>query len=137
MTDLVVEERKITVDEYMALRNSTKWQAVTNEQAGKALQNDLFSVCVSQNESIVGIGRMIGDGAIYFYIQDIIIAPELQNKGIGRLIMNSIDQYLNRNAPKGAFIGLMAAEGTHAFYQNFGFKIRPNDRPGMYKIMKQ
>ena len=135
MTQLLVEERKISVDEYLQLRNTTNWQSVTRDQVDRALQSDLYSVCVTNKGSVVGMGRVIGDGAIYFYIQDLIVVPELRNKGIGRTIMNSIDQYLIKNAPDGAFVGLMAAEGTYAFYQNFGFKARPNDRPGMYKII--
>ena len=82
------------------------------------------------------MGRVIGDGSIYFYIQDLIVLPEYQEMGVGRLIMEQIEKYLQNNAPKGAFIGLMAAENTTGFYENFGYMVRPEQKPGMFKYIK-
>ena len=129
-----VELRKIRTEEYQRLRSTTNWRQIPEIIVTKALEKDLFSVCILKKEKIVGMGRVIGDGSIYFYIQDVIVLPEFQMLGIGKLIMDQIENYLNNNAPNGAFIGLMAAEGTVAFYQSFGYRNRPESRPGMYKI---
>ena len=83
------------------------------------------------------MGRVIGDGAIYFYIQDVIVLPEFQKFGLGKLIMNQIEAYLNKNAPHNAFIGLMAADGVQKFYEKFGYRQRPGGRPGMYKMISK
>ena len=129
-----LEMRKIRVEEYLQLRGSTDWHSVSREQVDKALRNDLFSVCVVYKQELVGIGRVIGDNALYFYIQDVIVLPEHKGKGVGRIIMNSIEDYLANSTRSGAFIGLMAAEGTRAFYEKFKFISRPDGRPGMYMI---
>ena len=101
------------------------------------LQNSLFSVCVVLENEVIGCGRVIGDRGIYFYVQDIIVLPEFQGKGIGSLIMNPIMEYLKAHARDGAFIGLMAARGVSKFYERYGFKERPSNAPGMFRVLRK
>ena len=131
----IVEERPISKEEYLELRKSTDWNQVSNEAAALGLINDLFSICITHAGKTIGIARIIGDGAIYYYIQDLIVLPEYQEMGVGRLIMEQIEDYLQKNAPSGAFIGLMAAEDTAAFYKKFGYAVRSDQRPGMFKYI--
>ncbi|KAA3625837.1 MAG: GNAT family N-acetyltransferase, partial [Bacteroidetes bacterium] len=63
----------------------------------------------------------------------IIVRPEYQKTGIGKLIMEQIEGFLQTSAPKNAFIGLMAAEGVKRFYHKFGYQERPANGPGMFK----
>lgn len=135
MKSFKIELRKITGSEYQTIRNTTDWPVFELDIIDKALEKDLFSVCVLDKKKIVGIGRVIGDGAIYFYIQDVIVIPEYQKKGIGKLIMNCIEKFLHQNAKKGSFIGLMAAKGVKDFYVKYSFQERSSDKPGMYKII--
>ena len=130
---LIIEERPIKVNEYQALRASTNWSQLGSDQVKQALSKDLYSVCVKVENKTVGMARIVGDGAIYFYIQDLIVLPEFQNQGIGRHIMDYIEEYLKNNTPRGSFIGLMAAEGTVDFYEGFGYKVRSDLSPGMFK----
>nr|WP_244163261.1 GNAT family N-acetyltransferase [Paenibacillus pectinilyticus] len=62
------------------------------------------------------------DGRIYFYIQDIAVLSEHQNKGIGKLIRGTIKEYLKESAPEKSFIGLFASQGKESFYNKYGFK---------------
>ncbi len=132
-----VELRKISTEEYQRLRSTTNWGQIPNDHVSKALEKDLFSVCILENDKVVGIGRVIGDGVIYFYVQDVIVLPQFRNQGVGQLIMNQIENYLDQMAPDGAFVGLMAAEGTEGFYQNFGYQSRPKSGPGMFKNLSR
>lgn len=132
-----IECRKILIEEYQQLRKTTNWNSVEDKAVEKALGRDLFSICVFDEDKIIGMGRVIGDGAIYFYIQDIIVLPEYQGKGIGNLIMNNIETFINKNDYNNSFVGLMAAKGTIGFYDNFGYLKRPENKPGMYKIIKK
>lgn len=63
------------------------------EVAEESLNQSLFGVTVQYQGKVVGMGRVIGDGRIFFYIQDIAVLPEHQNKGIGKLIMETIQEY--------------------------------------------
>lgn len=133
--NVTLEHRPPTVREYQKLRASTTWKALPDKMVGKGLGNTLFSICVCVEGSIIGTGRVIGDGAMYFYIQDVIVLPEFRRTGIGMLIMKEIEAYLDRRADKDSFVGLMAADGVADFYHKFGYKLRPDNAPGMYKMI--
>ena len=137
MENLKIEKRRLNINEYQTLRGTTDWFAIADEVVDKSLKNDLFSVCVIADGTLVGMGRIVGDGAIYFYIQDIIVIPGYQSKGIGVMIMNEIEGYLKENAFNNSFIGLMAADGVQQFYHKFGYFERAETRPGMSKLMKK
>ena len=123
--------------EYNKIRNTTAWDKLDLATIEKGLKKSLFSVCLYDVDKLIGIGRIVGDGSIYFYIQDIIVIPEYQGKGFGKIIMNEIMQYIDDNANHNSFIGLMAAVGVENFYHKFGFKTRPASRPGMFLVYKK
>lgn len=127
----------LAVKDYQALRGTTNWSPVPNHQVQKALEHDLFSVCAYVNGKAVGMGRIIGDGAIYFYIQDLIVHPELQGKGVGTAIMTAMEAFLDQTVKGYAFVGLMAADGVEAFYRGFGYTKRNDTSPGMFKVIQK
>ena len=135
----ILVERSPTAGEYQKLREAVGWGNVDFEATEVGLHNPLFSVCVIYNyeDNVIGCGRVVGDGGIYFYIQDVIVLPEFQGKGIGKRIMASIMDYLKACAPPNAFVGLMAAKGVSKFYERYDFMERPADAPGMFKIRKK
>ncbi len=136
MSTFNVEIRKLRVEEYQSLRKTTGWDMLEDKVVSAALENDLFSLCVYDNEKLIGMGRVVGDGFIYFYIQDIVVIPEYKGKGVGKLIMENVEAYLSKTANNNSFIGLMAAEGVKEFYYKFGYRERPDSRPGMFKVVK-
>lgn len=74
------------------------------------------------------MGRVIGDGGTAFYIHDIIVLPEHQNKGLGKTIMENIMSYIKSGFKQGMMVYLMAAKGKEGFYEKFGFAQRPSDK---------
>ncbi len=96
----------------------------------------MFSVVATEHNDVVGFGRIVGDGGLYFYIQDLIVHPEFQNNGLGRRLMDELISYVRGNAKFGAFVGLMAAKGLKEYYESYGFKARDEDAPGMYQVIK-
>ncbi|UCD59186.1 MAG: GNAT family N-acetyltransferase [Candidatus Hydrogenedentota bacterium] len=52
---------------------------------------------------------------MYFYIQDIIVLPEFQGKGIGERILGAILDRLRTHAHHNAFVGVTAAMGVRNF----------------------
>jgi GNAT superfamily N-acetyltransferase len=95
------------------------------------LAGALFTVCALHEGNVVGCARVIGDGGLYFYPQDVIVLPRFQGRGLGKRLMEPIMRYLDEHALPGSFAGLMAAEGVSGFYRQFGFAVRPPGRPGM------
>lgn len=83
------------------------------------------------DSKLIGFGRVVGDGALYFYLQDVIVLPNYQGKGIGYAITQRLVNHVLAVAPQGAFVGLMAAPGVASLYEKFGFTCRPQDMQGM------
>lgn len=117
---------------YLLLRNTTTWDTLPEKVMETGLRNSLFGVSVFDGDQIVGCGRVIGDGAMYVYIQDVIVLPEYQGLGIGSRIMQHLMDYITTQLPESVFTGLMAARDVAGFYEKFGFLRRPPNRPGMF-----
>ncbi|WP_449536444.1 GNAT family N-acetyltransferase [Ferdinandcohnia sp. Marseille-Q9671] len=127
-----------TLEEYKFLCDAVGWTAFMNfDVAETSLRNSIHCITVYNNEHIVGMGRIVGDGAIYFYIQDIMVHPGHQKKGIGKDIMNRLVDYLNRNAPDKAFVGLFASKGTESFYESYDFKDYSPNMTGMFTVISR
>ena len=129
-------ERIPEVSEYQELRKAVGWYVVDDQATATGLQNSLYSVCLMYQQRIIGCGRVVGDNGIYYYVQDIIVLPEFQGQGGGRMIMDAVMNYLSTQAVPNSFIGLMAAKDVKVFYEKYGFAERSQDRPGMFRVWK-
>ncbi len=136
-TDLTIKilERTPTVEEYQFLRRTTGWVEVSDEQVALAMSQTLFGVCAFSINQLVGTGRVVGDKGLYFYIQDVIVLPEFKGKSIGNEIMEVLEKFIRTTAKGPVFVGLMAAKNVRGFYEKFGYQVRADDAPGMYKYM--
>lgn len=135
---LKIEHRLPSVEEFNHLKILAGWPIVSDELTKRGIENSLFGVCVlnAEKKSIAGMGRVVGDGAIYFHISDVIVHPEYQRQGVGKLIMTELMSYVESNSGTNTNIGLMCSKGREAFYHQFGFVDRPSERfgAGMIKI---
>ncbi|MGB6082721.1 GNAT family N-acetyltransferase [Moheibacter sp.] len=125
--EIIFLEMAPSGEDYNSLRNSVGWEMIEGEGVGLALKSSLYVLSVMKDSHIIGMGRVLGDGKLVFYIQDLIVLPEFQNRKIGYLLMEKLMNYIKENAVDGAFVGLMSAKGKERFYEKFGFLIRPND----------
>lgn len=131
---IAIVERAPTPDEYRRLRASVGWNELSPDGIRAGLSGSLYSVVLERDGEAVGCGRVVGDGGVYFYVQDVIVVPELQGLGWGARIMDAVMDYLDASVRPGSFIGLMAAKDVEGFYRRFGFERRSDDRPGMFRI---
>ena len=90
MNNIKYIKRLPTVKEFIILRKYVGWGNISESSTEKTLKNSLFSVCVEDNNEIIGMGRVIGDDYLYFYIQDIIVHENYRRQGIATKIMEII-----------------------------------------------
>ncbi|MBQ9277198.1 MAG: GNAT family N-acetyltransferase [Lachnospiraceae bacterium] len=133
-------ENEITVDEYLEIRAKVGWKRLSLNQAKKALDNCLFNAkAVDEEGRMIGMGRIVGDGAVICYIQDLIVVPEAQKKGVGSLLIKRLKEYVDglRETDTTMMLCLMCAKGREKFYIDNGFTARPTDDlgPGMIIYM--
>lgn len=132
-------ENDLYVDTYLKIREQVGWKSLTREQAKKALENSLFTIVAIDDDKILGMGRIVGDGAVICYVQDLVIIPEAQGRGVGRIIMERLTEYVKSIQLEGTemMLDLMCAKGRETFYENLGFISRPTDKlgPGMIQYL--
>jgi GNAT superfamily N-acetyltransferase len=114
-----------SVVDFLQLRAAVGWTKINAKLVKQSLINSLFYISAYHNQQLVGMGRIVGDGALYFYIQDVMVTPTHQRLGVGTTLMEHIETYIDKNAEQGATIGLMAAQGKENFYRRYGYLQRP------------
>ena len=114
--------------EFISLFESVGWNR-TEDRINKIRLNSCYSVCVYENNQIVGMGRVVGDGC-YFTIYDIVVNKEKQSKGIGSLIIKEIINWYKTIKDDDTYLYCGASKNKEYFYEKFGFKVRPNDDVG-------
>ena len=102
------------------------------EMLRKDYENSLCTLAAYEVDRLVGIIRCVGDGYSVVLIQDILVLPECQRRGIGTALMQSVlKQY-------GQVYQIQLTtdntEKTKAFYRAQGF--RPLDELGCCGFMK-
>jgi len=113
-----------TAEEFNDLRSNVGWNNADIKTTKTSINNSLFWISIFDETTLIATGRIVGDGAMYFYIQDVIVHPDYQSKDLGRAIMCEIEAYLSAHCRQGSTIGLLSAQGKEAFYEKFGYKLR-------------
>ena len=118
--------------EFNYLTNSVGWGTRKNNIIDEALRNTLYSLCVYDDDKLIGYGRIIGDKTIFLYIQDIMVLPKYQSQKIGTKIMNMIIDRINefRKVNPNIRTYLGASKNKENFYKKFGFKSRSDANLG-------
>lgn len=132
-----LRENVLDVDTYLALRESVGWRHLSLGQAQAALGASLLTVTAYQDGVPVGMGRLIGDGAVICYIQDLVVTPKAQLTGVGSLIIDRLIAYAESLREPGTtmMLCLMCAKGREPFYEKHHFLARPTDNLGPGMIM--
>lgn len=111
-----------SVDDFLRLRRVSGLSEKSREAAEKGLPNTWFAVTVQHKGRTVGMGRIIGDGGTAFQITDMAVEPAHQGKGLGKQIMAALVAHLHANAPKTAYVSLIADGEAKHLYGQFGFE---------------
>lgn len=114
--------------EYNALRKSAGWGIYDEQSASDGLEGSLYTVSVREDGVLVAFGRVVGDGRITFYIEDVVVVPDKRGHGYARIVMEHVMDYLGGVAAPGAVVGLMSAKGVENLYRKFGFIERPAEK---------
>ena len=108
--------------EILRLYRSVGWTAYTDqpEVLRKGFENSLLTLAAYEGDQLLGIIRAVGDGYTVVFVQDILVFPEHQRKGVGSALLQAILERYSHvrqielatdNTPK-----------TIAFYKSMGFR---------------
>ena len=138
---MTIRKNMLTPDLFLELYQSVGWEAPGLDQITMALEHSFATFCAYEGEKAVGMVRLLGDGGMSFYVKDFAVRPEYQSKGVGRLLMAAVEDYILSNIPDGWAVSLelISSKGKEPFYEKFGFEQRPCDwdGAGMFKMLRK
>ena len=118
---MVYEYNKIiSASELSLLRESVGWNRMEKELSNPIMNSYCNSAVYDENE-LVGYIDCVSNGVTDAYIQDLMVNPKQQGKGIGTELMNRMIGYLKDNHIY--MISVIFEENLMPFYNNFGFNI--------------
>ena len=121
MDHIVLAEELPTTPEYRELRAQAGWGAIDEEIARQTVNAACYTVTLRRQGKLIGLARVMGDGALYFFLADLIVDPYLRGEGLGDRLMRAVTDYFDRCAKSGATIALIPLHGGESFYERFGF----------------
>ncbi|THA25720.1 N-acetyltransferase [Streptomyces sp. RKND-216] len=124
---VIAEEREFDAEEMYALYDSVGWEGYTAD-AGKLCRglHNSHLVLTARDEAgvLLGLARTAPDDEHVVYVQDVLVRPQAQRRGVGRALLDRLrERYahcrfflLSTDHPS-------TSEGArnHAFYRSMGF----------------
>lgn len=128
--NLTIKHNELSAEEFILLWETVWGDGPSLEQTRLAMENTLFRVSVFDGGKIVAMARMIGDKGLDYYIKDVVVRPEYQGRGIGRMLIEELLKYINDNGVQGTeiFVELCAMPDKIPFYEKFGFSANEAQR---------
>ncbi|GHF14579.1 N-acetyltransferase [Amycolatopsis deserti] len=122
MNDLLVaEEPGPGAAELLALYDSVGWSAYTRdpELLRAAIAGSSYVVTARRAGRLVGLARALSDDATICYLQDVLVHPAEQRRGVGALLVRAV---LDRYAAVRQKVLLTDDEpAQRAFYESLGY----------------
>lgn len=118
---VIKEYKEYKEDEIKRLYTEVGWSAYTEnmQTLEQGYKNSLLVLAAYQNEELLGIIRVVGDGFTIVFVQDILVFPQKQRQGVGTALLKAVlakypdvrqIELITDNTPK-----------TVAFYKSLGF----------------
>lgn len=108
--------------EFCQLRKAAGLSPRQLESATIGLRNSIMGVSIRKNNQLVGMARLIGDGATFFEVVDVAVLPAEQRQGLGTKLMQHIQAYLQTHVPTDATVTLIADIPADRLYEKFDFQ---------------
>lgn len=118
------------IDEVYRIYEENGWKSYLGDKdrLSRAFDRSLFVLGAFDGEELAGFVRCIGDSEYILYVQDLIVRPAYQRKGIGRELMR---QVLEKYASVRQFVLITDKDDdvSNAFYREIGLSDLCNGYP--------
>ena len=128
-------DNSLGTKDYIRLFAAAGWGEIPEEMAGmvdRALENSWATFTVECDEGVVAMARLLGDGAMSFFLKDLAVVPQMQGKGLGKKLLKHIEEYIASQLEPGwmGYLQLVSSKGKEGFYEKCGYRAHPNEHSG-------
>lgn len=124
----ILDTRDIKLEQVIELYKANDWSAADKpDELFNALINSHSLITAWNGDKLIGLGNSISDGFLVVYYPHLLILPDYQGKGIGKMIMDRMfKKYKNFH------MQMLTADGKAIdFYKKVGF-VRAGDTEPMW-----
>ncbi|MCQ2547363.1 MAG: GNAT family N-acetyltransferase [Clostridia bacterium] len=135
---MITYKHEIPTETYLDMREGAGWRRPSLEQGEVSLKNTSYLVSAWDGDKPVGMARVVSDMGYMYVLADVIVIPEYQGQGIGRGLIEHIEEWLAEQKKKypTIMIDVMAALGKSGFYEKFGYNLRTDENHTGYGLSK-
>ena len=134
----IKKQEFVKLEDILHLYQAVGWTNYTNQpqMLEQALSHSLVIYLALDDDAVVGLIRLIGDGFSSVFVQDLIVLPSYQRQGIGSSLMKeALEDF------KEAYQVQLATEQTEknvGFYRSMGFEtLSTYDCTGMIWVNRE
>lgn len=116
------EYRKYYEEEILRLYAGVGWTAYTEqpEALRRGFDSSLLMLAAYEGAELLGLIRVVGDGQTIVFVQDLLVFPEYQRKGVGSALLRAVlKRYENVRQIE---LATDDTPKTKAFYRSMGFR---------------
>ena len=109
---------QVSAEQLSSLRESVGWNRMEKELSNPKMTS-YYHIAAFEDNELIGYVDCISNGVTDAYIQDLMVKPGYQGKGIGSELMNKMIEYLKESHIY--MISVIFDENLKSFYERFGF----------------
>lgn len=115
----IKETKEINIEDILVLYKANEWSSANKpNELYNGLLNSETLITAWEGKKLIGLGNAISDGFLTVYYPHLLVHPEYQGKGIGKMIMDKMqEKYSNFH------MQMLTADGRSVdFYKKNGFE---------------
>ncbi len=130
--------RHLSPNELKNLMMAVQWHFDDDlEKLRVSVEEPMCTAVAEYQGNVIGTGSILGHATGNYLISNVIVHPDFQSQGVGKLIMQELDNWLSENSVPGAMVKLFTGLDRQAFYGQFGFRGPEQGLIGMNKVLKK
>lgn len=108
-------------EELRQLYAAVGWSAYTADvpALARAVDNSTYVVSARAGNELVGLARVLSDDVSIFYLQDILVRPDFQHRGLGSSLLAACLERFDHVRQKVLLTDDQPSQ--HRFYESMGF----------------
>ena len=127
-----IVENSLKTEDFLNLFESAGWGSPLYDIAETSIKNSYATFCVMDGDKVIAMSRLLGDGGMAFFLKDLVVLPEYQGQGIGKMLLTYMEELIKTQIKPGweARFQLMSAKGKEPFYNKIGYTQHPHEHSG-------
>ncbi len=111
--------KEINIEDILILYKANEWSSASKpNELYNGLLNSETLITAWEGEKLIGLGNAISDGFLTVYYPHLLVLPEYQGKGIGKMIVDKMQEKYSH-----FHMQMLTADGKSVdFYKKNGFE---------------